>query len=92
MEINTSSEYVNAMDQYNDLIENYDPANQQLINELTAAMNEYDYKYRNGNLPPEILANALQDVVHNNSGKLLKCRPAKTVRNINKIDSSKQTS
>lgn len=81
MKINTSSEYIDAMDQYNDLIENYVPANQQLIQELIDAMNEYDLKYRDGNPPPEILANALQDRIHDTSGKLLKCRAAKTVRN-----------
>ena len=84
MKINTSLEYVNAMDQYNDLIESYDSVNEELIKELIEAMNEYDLKYRDGNPPPEILANALQDRIHDTSGKLLNCRAAKTVRNINK--------
>ena len=92
IKINTSSEYINAMDKYYDLIENYDPANEELFQRLIDAMNAYDLKYRDGHPPPEILANALQDVIHNNSGKLLKCRPAKTVRNISKIDSYKQSS
>jgi hypothetical protein len=81
IEINTSSEYINAMDKYYDLIENYDPANEELFQRLIDAMNTYDLKYRDGNPPPEILANALQDRIHETSGKLLKCRAAKTVRN-----------
>jgi len=81
MQINTLSEYINVMDQYNDLIESYDPVNEELIKELIEAMNEYDLKYRDGNPPPEILANALQDRIHVN---LPETRAAKTVRNIKK--------